>query len=72
MVTDNPSLWTVRQVALFCGVHEVTVRKWIRCGTLAVCRIGPTKRSIRVTASEVQRISGTLDHISPPQTHYIS
>ncbi|HKL70986.1 DNA-binding protein [Salibaculum sp.] len=44
----NKSLKTVRQVAAEDQVSEKTVRRAIAAGLLAVIRVGPAKRSIRI------------------------
>ena len=45
--TDKP-LKTIKQVAAEDQVSEKTVRRAIAAGLLAVIRVGPAKRSIRI------------------------
>jgi excisionase family DNA binding protein len=54
MQPDGVSMLTVRMVADMCGVHVLTVRKWIACGVIHAVRVGP--RLVRVPKSEVERI----------------
>lgn len=46
-----PTLLSIAQVAEHLGIHQVTVRAWIREGRLTAVRVGP--RFIRIDAAEV-------------------
>ncbi len=70
MVTEEVPLWTVREVAAFFHLHEYTVRKWIRCGAMAIVRVGPAAR-IRITEAEVRRLAKS-EHVPLPQARRLS
>jgi excisionase family DNA binding protein len=47
-----PDLFSVNQVATFCGVKPRTVRRWINTGQLPARKLGP--RSTRVTRADLE------------------
>lgn len=53
--TPLPSTVRVRQVADHLGVHEVTVRQWIKQGKLDVLRIG---RHVFITRESLAKLMG--------------
>ena len=50
-----PELMTVKEVARSLGVHQATIRRWIKTGMLDAIYVGP--RSIRVDALAVYRLT---------------
>lgn len=52
---DVATALTVPQAAHRLGVHEDTVRRWIKAGTLPAYRLGPSQR-IRVLPEDVDRM----------------
>ena len=54
--TANPVAYTPRQFAARLGVHENTVRKWVRQGTVKAMKLGFV---VRVPHSELTRLLTT-------------
>jgi len=44
---------TVKEVALKCGVHEMTVREWIKNGQLPAIRL-PGGKAIRIRPEDLE------------------
>ena len=49
---EGEELWTVRQVAAHCRVHEKTVYKWVESRTLGCIRVG---NRLRFRPSDITR-----------------
>lgn len=56
MSVDHDALLTVRETARRLGVHENTVRNWVREGALPDARV-PGSRFLRFRASDVDRLT---------------
>ena len=52
MVSDDPLLWTMGEVARQCGVSRRTIQRWVNDGSLPVVRFGC--RATRIPSAAVR------------------
>lgn len=52
---DAPTYWTVREVAAYFSVNQMTVRNWIDAGALHATRLAGT--TLRIHRDEIDRFS---------------
>lgn len=58
MAKQEQKLFRVGAAAHELGLHPMTVRRWIKAGSIQVVQVG---REVRVPRSEIERIVGTVD-----------
>jgi putative resolvase len=51
---DAPEAVSIRRAAALLGVHEDTVRRWVKAGLVEASRIGP--KLLRIPRSEIARL----------------
>jgi excisionase family DNA binding protein len=59
-MNDEPPLLNVRQAATLLGVHENTIRNWLKAGILQAERYLNGRRYPRFAVSELERMRGVM------------
>ncbi len=63
---DNPSLYSLEQVAERLGLHVRTIRGYVRNGSLKAVRIG---KQYRVAREDLELLAGPQDRPAAPARH---